>query len=47
MNPITTLGSMQVHISYAKEYKRQGAVLLICVVTCIASMVDCIMGFID
>ena len=24
MNPITTLGSMQVHISYAKEYKRQG-----------------------
>ncbi|MEK5777426.1 DUF1615 family protein, partial [Acinetobacter nosocomialis] len=23
MNPITTLGSMQVHISYAKEYKRQ------------------------
>ncbi|WP_228722440.1 DUF1615 family protein [Acinetobacter sp. B51(2017)] len=24
MNPITTLGSMQVHISYAKEHKRQG-----------------------
>lgn len=24
LNPITTLGSMQVHISYAKEYKRQG-----------------------
>lgn len=23
MNPITTLGSMQVHISYAKEYKRK------------------------
>lgn len=23
MNPITTLGSMQVHINYAKEYKRQ------------------------
>ena len=23
MNPITTLGSMQVHISYAKEHKRQ------------------------
>jgi hypothetical protein len=24
MNPITTLGSMQVHIGYAKEHKRQG-----------------------
>lgn len=24
LNPITTLGSMQVHISYAKEHKRQG-----------------------
>ena len=24
MNPITTLGSMQVHISYVKEHKRQG-----------------------
>ena len=24
MNPITTLGSMQVHISYAKEHKRKG-----------------------
>jgi hypothetical protein len=23
MNPITTLGSMQVHINYAKEHKRQ------------------------
>ena len=24
LNPITTLGSMQVHISYAKDHKRQG-----------------------
>lgn len=24
MNPITTLGSMQVHITYAKDHKRQG-----------------------